>query len=35
VRAAVFDFAVKTNNKLLTMKPVERSMEEVFRNLTK
>lgn len=34
VRASIFDFAVKTNNKLLTMKPVERSMEEVFRELT-
>ena len=29
------DFAVKTNTKILTMKPIERSMEEVFKNLTK
>jgi ABC-2 type transport system ATP-binding protein len=35
VRGAIFDFAVKTKNKILTMKTVERSMEEVFRNLTK
>lgn len=35
VRAAIFDVAVKTKNKLLTMKTVERSMEEVFRSLTK
>lgn len=34
-RADIFDFAVKTDNKLLTIKPVERSMEEVFRTLTK
>ena len=34
VRGAIFDFAVKTKNKILTMKTVERSMEEVFRNLT-
>lgn len=35
IRADVFDFAVKTNNKIITLKTVERSMEEVFRNLTK
>lgn len=35
IRSAVFDFAVKTNNKILMIKEVERSMEEVFRNLTK
>jgi ABC-2 type transport system ATP-binding protein len=35
IRAEIFDFAVKTNNKILTMKTVERSMEEVFRSLTK
>jgi len=35
VRGAIFDFAVKTKNKILTLKTVERSMEEVFRNLTK
>ncbi len=34
IRSDIFDFAVKTQNKMLTMKPVERSMEEVFRNLT-
>ncbi len=35
IRAEIFDFAVKTNNKILMIKPVERSMEEVFRSLTK
>lgn len=35
IRADIFDFAVKTNNKILTLKNIERSMEEVFRNLTK
>ena len=35
VRGAIFDFAVKANTKILTMKAIERSMEEVFRNLTK
>ncbi|MDO9152271.1 MAG: ATP-binding cassette domain-containing protein [Paludibacter sp.] len=35
IRESVFDFAVKTNNKILMIKPVERSMEEVFRNLTR
>lgn len=35
IRSEIFDFAVKTNNKILTLKTVERSMEEVFRNLTK
>ena len=34
IRSEIFDFAVKTQNKILTMKAVERSMEEVFRNLT-
>jgi len=34
-RSAVFDFAVKTNNKILMIKPIERSMEDVFRSLTK
>lgn len=34
VRVELFDFAVKTKNKILTLKSVERSMEEVFRNLT-
>ncbi len=35
IRADIFDFAVKTKNKILMIKPVERSMEEVFRSLTK
>ncbi len=35
VRAELFDFAVKTKNKILMIKPVERSMEDVFRSLTK
>ena len=35
IRAELFDFAVKTNNKILMIRPVERSMEEVFRSLTK
>lgn len=35
IRAEVFDFAVKTNNKILILKSLERKMEEVFRELTK
>jgi len=35
IRSEIFDFAVKTNNKILMLRTVERSMEEVFRNLTK
>lgn len=35
IRADIFDYAVATNNKILTLTTVERSMEEVFRNLTK
>ncbi len=35
IRSAVFDFAVKTNNKILTINRIERSMEEVFKELTK
>ena len=34
IRSDMFDFAMKTNNKILTMKAVERSMEDVFRELT-
>ena len=34
IRGDIFDFAVKTNNKILMIKPIERSMEEVFRELT-
>lgn len=35
LRANLFDFAVETNNKLLTIKKLENSMEDIFRNLTK
>lgn len=35
IRADIFDFSVKSGNKILTMKTVERSMEEVFKDLTK
>lgn len=35
IRGEIFDFAVRNNNKILTLKTVERSMEEVFRSLTK
>jgi ABC-2 type transport system ATP-binding protein len=35
IRSDIFDFAVKTNNKILILKAVERSMEDVFRSLTK
>jgi ABC-2 type transport system ATP-binding protein len=34
VRAAIFDFAVQTKNKILTIKQIERTMEDVFRSLT-
>ena len=34
VRGDVYDFAVQTNNKILMIKPIERSMEEVFKSLT-
>lgn len=34
IRGIVFDFAVKTNNKILTINTIERSMEDVFRELT-
>ena len=34
IRADIFDFAVNTQNKILTIKAVERSMEEVFKMLT-
>lgn len=34
-REEIFDFTVKANNKILMMKPIERSMEDVFRSLTK
>ena len=35
IRADIFEFAVKNNVKILTMKIQERSMEEAFRSLTK
>lgn len=35
IREIIFDFAVKSNNKILTINIVERSMEDVFRELTK
>jgi ABC-2 type transport system ATP-binding protein len=35
IRTSLFDFAVNTNNQILMIKAVERSMEEVFRSLTK
>ena len=35
IRADIFDFAVRTENKILMIKPLERTMEEVFRELTK
>lgn len=34
IRTRIFDFCVKTNNKILILKPVERSMEELFKELT-
>ena len=34
VRGDIYDFAVQTNNKILMIKPIERSMEEVFKSLT-
>jgi hypothetical protein len=34
IRSLLFDFAVQTNNKILEIRQIERSMEEVFRALT-
>lgn len=34
IRSDIFDLAVKTNNKILTLKPLAKRMEEVFRELT-
>lgn len=34
IRGTIFDFAVKMGNKILTINRIERSMEEVFRELT-
>lgn len=35
VRTSIFDFAVQSNNKILLIRPIERSMEELFKMLTK
>ncbi len=35
IRPDIFDFAVQNNNKLLTLGTIEKSMEEIFRTLTK
>jgi len=35
IRSEIFDFAVKTENKLMLLKPLEKSMEDIFRQLTK
>ena len=35
IREKLFDLAVKSGNKILMMKPMEKKMEEVFRELTK
>jgi ABC-type uncharacterized transport system ATPase subunit len=35
IRSEIFDFAVKTNNKLLVLKPIEKSMEDIFKQLTR
>ena len=35
IRGDLFDLAVETNNKLLTINKLENSMEDIFRNLTK
>ena len=35
VRAEIFDFAVQKNNKILTLKPIEKTMEDIFKQLTK
>jgi hypothetical protein len=34
MREQIFDTVLKANNKLLQLKTVERSMEEIFRTLT-
>jgi len=34
IRGDIYDFAVRTNNKILMIKPIEQSMEEVFKSLT-
>lgn len=35
IRTDIFDFAVQSGNKLLMIKPLERSMEDVFKRLTR
>jgi ABC-2 type transport system ATP-binding protein len=35
IRHELFDFAVVTNNKILMLRPLERKIEEVFRELTR
>ena len=35
IREKIFDMAVKSSNKILMIKPMEKKMEEVFRELTK
>ena len=35
IRERIFDMAVKSGNKILMIKPMEKKMEEVFRELTK
>jgi ABC-2 type transport system ATP-binding protein len=35
ISTAIFDFAVQSNNKILQLKEVENSMEDVFRKLTR
>lgn len=35
IRTEIFDLAVKTNNKILMLKPLEKRMEEVFMELTR
>lgn len=35
IRQELFDFAITTENKILMIKPLERKIEEVFRELTK
>lgn len=35
IRQEIFDLAVSKNNKILVVKPLERKMEEVFRELTR
>jgi len=35
IRSEIFDFAVRTNNKLLALKPIEKTMEDIFKQLTR